>query len=99
MKYFWMSWYQPFDETEDYKPLTYPPNTAILGWWCSGRTETGATICAWVKANCEEKAKEAIRQDWPEAEDWRFCDEKEKPTNSSRFPVSDWMIERFKGAE
>jgi hypothetical protein len=82
---YWLSWHQP---TGDYRPLTYPPNEAILGWWCSGYTnfrrtlvkggeETGADIavlCALVQADDEDAAKAAIVKDWPEAAtaEWRF---------------------------
>jgi hypothetical protein len=96
MSRFWVSWYQP---TEDYRPLTYPPNNHILGWWCSGHAEVGSTICAAIEAENEEAAREAVLKDWPEAfdvEDWRFINEKPndwKP--GDRFSLSDWMIERF----
>lgn len=93
---FWMRWIQP---TEDYRPLTCPPNTAILGWWCSGYdSKDNAFICAAVEAEDEDKAWEAVRKDWPEADDssGAFCESKEddfKP--GDRFPIDGWMIERF----
>ena len=91
-KTFWVSWHQP---TEDYRPLKYPPNPKILGWWCSGERGDGcAIIIAMVKAGRESEAKGHIEKDWPEAEDYRFCDEKEDLFVSSRFPLNDWMIER-----
>jgi hypothetical protein len=47
---YWISWVQP---TNDYRPLAYPPHEAILGWWCSGYAEDGATLCAMVTAESE----------------------------------------------
>lgn len=91
---FWLSWVQP---TEDHRPLTYPPNEAIIGWWCSGYTpEDHATICALVEAVDEEGAKLAVLKDWPEAGEWRFCEQfglSWQPND--RFPLSDWMQERI----
>ena len=37
---FWMSW---IVKEEDYRPLTFPPNEAILGWWNTGTTSTSAS--------------------------------------------------------
>jgi len=93
MKYQWISWHQP---TEDYRPLTFPPNKAIIGWWCSGYHSDGTSIlCALVKAGNADAAKAAVLQDWPEAEVWRFCVEKEDAMLSDRFPFTDWMLERL----
>ena len=89
MKRFWISWRQP---TEDYRPLTDPPHPQVLGWWCSGHT----TLCAAVEANSEVEARMYVRIAWPEASEWRFCEE--KPADfvpGDRFPLSDWMRERF----
>ena len=93
-KCFWISWFQP---TEDHRPLTYPPNEKIVCWWCTGtRVEDNAsTLVAFVIGNSEEEAKAAILKDWPEAEEWRFCQEKENKDLSDRFPLSDWMKERM----
>ncbi len=94
LKYYWVSWYQP---TEDYRPLSYPPNESILGWWCIGsRIDDGAfTLCALVKAMNADNAKQNIIKEWPEAIEWRFCDQRKTLMLSNRFPLSDWMIERF----
>jgi hypothetical protein len=94
MKRFWMSWFQP---TEDHRPLTYPPNAGILGWWCSGQREDGAwTLCALVQARWELPAKIAVRKDWPEATEWRFVREVASDFSpGDRFPLSDWMKERM----
>lgn len=91
---FWLSWYQP---TEDHRPLEYPPNDAVLGWWCSGsRCSDGAkTIVAMVREETEDAAKKAIKKDWPEATEWRFCNTVENTTMNDRFPLSDWMVQRM----
>jgi len=94
MKY-WISWVQT---SEDYRPLTAPPNGGIWGWWCSGETGEGdAILCAWVQADSKEEAEDVIYQDWPEAKEveWRFFNSKPigwKP--SDRFPLSKWMRNR-----
>jgi hypothetical protein len=94
---FWISWHQP---TEDHRPLTYPPNTSVLGWWCSGSDEKDRwTLCALVRAGTEADAQAAVLTDWPEAEDWRFCNE--VGTNfqpGDRFPLSEWMKTRIEAA-
>ena len=91
---FWLSWVQP---TEDYRPLTYPPNAAILGWWCSGYDNGDrATLGALVEARSERDAKRAVHQDWPEATGWRFVEE--RPSDwlpGDRFPLDPWMQERL----
>ena len=98
---FWVSW---VCEEEDYRPLAYPPNPRILGWWCSGEDANGNTVlCAAVEARDEEAARDAIYADWPEAErttdtiGWRIFGEIETPDwrPGDRFPLSDWMISRF----
>lgn len=96
MKRYWMSWYQT---TDDYRPLTYPPNGAILGWWCTGHrnSDDAATIVALVGADNEGAAKDAIKRDWSEASEWRICREfAPDETLGDRFPVNnDWMKERI----
>lgn len=97
MKRFWISWYQP---SEDYRPLTYPPNAAVIGWWRTGDAETMSGITAYslvalIEARSARAARSSVRKDWPEAACWRFCDE--KPSGwlpNDRFPLSDWMRER-----
>ena len=90
--YQWISWHQP---TDDYRPLTYPPNPAILGWWCSGYTDDAATLCALVQAPDEAIAQAAVLKDWPEAERWRFCEPRETTSLGDRFKPTEWMIERM----
>lgn len=90
---FWLSWHQP---GEDFRPLAYPPNAAILGWWLSGRDANDvATLCALVTAEDETAAKQAVRIDWPEAERWRFCNQvADDFLPGDRFPLKPWMKER-----
>jgi hypothetical protein len=108
-KLWWLSWDQT---TSDERPLTFPPNEAILGWWNSGSrcSDDAHTICAFVQAETEEEAKAAVKKDWPEAEEWRFCGETSvKPGDrfplketsvkpGDRFPLKDWMKPRFAAA-
>lgn len=93
-KRFWLSWYQP---TDDYRPLTDPPHPQVLGWWCSGYDSTGQPIiCACVEAVSEDDAKTYVGISWPEATSWRFIEERDAAwTPNDRFPLSDWMKERF----
>ena len=94
MGLFWCSWVQ---KTKDYRPVTYPPNAAIIGWWCSGSDCDGwAILCAWVQADSEDEAYKAVKSDWPEIQEWRFCEQKSKYEASSRFSTAGnaWMQER-----
>jgi len=102
----WISWIQP---TDDHRPLNYPPkNPHVLGWWCTGECDDGATLCAVVDIpselltaegtllDLEEAAKLAIQLDWPEASTWRFIEE--RPSDwipNDRFPQSPWMKDRL----
>lgn len=92
---YWASWIQRKD---DYRPLTYPPNEAILGWWCTGYDNEGwPIICALVEAADEEAAAEAVKKDWPEWVEWRFLDAT-KPDylpSRDRFPRVGFMLERM----
>lgn len=95
MKYFWMRWYQP---GEDYRPLSFPPNESILGWWCSGRRgdeDNTAILVALVKASDEAAAVKAVAVDWPEHQ-LDFCQELEPYPLSDRFPIpaDSWMAKR-----
>jgi len=97
MQRFWVSWVQ---RTEDYRPVNYPPNRRILGWWCSGSdSDENAVLCAVVEANNESEVRDAVYTDWPElAEnpDWRFMEEKSDTfVPNDRFPISGWMTSRF----
>jgi hypothetical protein len=93
MRLYWISWWQP---TADVRPVRSPPNSAVLGWWCTGeRGDGAASLCALVRAKDEYWARAAILIDWGEARDWRFCEPREDTELSDRFPLSDWMIERM----
>lgn len=99
MMRWWMSFYFAGD---DHRPLTYPPNKAILGWWCSGYGPSDeAALCILVSANSEDEAKAAIAKDWPEAatvSEWRFCEPRPDGwVPNDRFPPSTWMAERMAG--
>ena len=109
MQRFWVSWVQP---GEDHRPLGYPPNDQILGWWCSGYdSEDNAMLCACVVGEGEtvgdqmRHATAAIEKEWPEAtaaeqneNGWRFFEQREANWQpNDRFPLSDWMGERFNG--
>lgn len=97
---FWASWLQP---TEDYRAVTFPPNEAIIGYWCSGygsdKDDCAVPIlCAVIDAENEEAARTAVLKDWPAWKEWRFIEERNpdfKP--GDRFPIdeSEWMQERF----
>lgn len=94
MNLYWVSWYQP---TDDERPLRFPPNDAVLGWWNSGmRLDDNAhTLCAWVSAQDEDAAKAAVKQEWPEAAEWRFCEKREHISYGGRFQPTHWMIPRM----
>lgn len=93
---------------EDYRPLTYPPNDRILGWWCSGYTpsqfddddEEYAVLCLAIDAADEAGAVDAVLEDWPAFSDngceWRFLEERpDEWRPGDRFPLAPWMTERF----
>jgi len=99
MTRFWLSW---TERALDYRPLTYPPNAAILGWWKSGESEDGrAILCAVVESKHEKAAWAAIRKDWPGKKESRFCENRGPfySMKSDRFPLSDWMVERMEVTE
>lgn len=96
-KRFWISWYQ---KTEDYRPLVYPPQKGIIGWWCSGTrlSDGSSTLVALVEVENEDNIPELLKPHWKDEErsDFRFVEEVDmdwKPNN--RFPLSDWMKERI----
>lgn len=98
----WVSWWE---KSEDYRPMHFPPNLNVLGWWCSGERRGGgktreASICAVVEADSEKMAKAAINRDWPGDKKWRFCTEKTPDYQpSDRFPLQEWMRVRFEGKQ
>lgn len=97
MKRFWISWYQ---KTEDPRPIHFPPSQGILGWWSSGvrNSDDAHTISCVVDAKNEKEAMLEISKDWPEEErEHRFCKERENDFQpGDRFPLSEWMRDRFK---
>lgn len=93
MSYYWISWVQPGD---DVRPLHYPPGQGVLGWWSTGYIQGGQTLCAMVRAANEQEAKGVVAGDWPEANEWRFCEHRETPEVAGRFPLKDWMLVRMK---
>lgn len=90
MARFWISWYQP---TDDYRPVYDPAKESEpLGhaYWCSGQrcSDDAWTMCAMVDAEDESAAEEVIQKYWPEAKEWRFCEEKPASwTPGDRFPM------------
>lgn len=95
MTRYWVSWNS---SEADYRPLTYPPPPAILGWWCSGEGDTYHTLCAVVAAKSKAEAKRAIAGSWPETKGgkWRFFDEVEPDwIPGERFVKKKWMLARF----
>lgn len=93
MSLYWISWYQP---TKDFRPMSYPPNKNILGWWKTGESHLRESILvAMVNAISVNDAKKIIRKDWPEVTTWQFIDEKTSLDLSDRFPLTEWMTERF----
>lgn len=91
---FWVSWVQP---TEDHRPLTYPPNESILGWWCTGYdSNENSTLVALVAAENEHEVGEAVAKDWPEWEEWRWIRKVGFDfVLSDRLPISNWMRSRI----
>ena len=97
-KRFWLSW-EEHDSPGDSRPITDPPNSAILAWWESGfaSDESYATMVALVRAKDERAAWAAVRKDWPtkRARVIRFCNEVDSDWRpSDRFPLRGWALKR-----
>lgn len=95
MTLFWVSWIQP---TEDFRPLTDPPNDNVLGWWCSGySSDESPILCAAVTGRNEVDTAKHIRKSWPELKDWRFCEPRPRDwTPGDRFLITKaWERKRF----
>ena len=91
---FWISW---FVAEEDHRPLTYPPNAAVLGWWCTGYDASDhAILCGLIEAKTEAAAKTAVKKDWPGIA-FRFVQQLSGSglPLSDRFPLADWMRDRL----
>jgi hypothetical protein len=87
IKRYWISWREPLDETEDYRPLKWPLPEAIPAYWCSGYGDDFATLCAVVDARSEAEAMNIVGQHW-QPSGWRFVEERspEWRPSSDRFP-------------
>lgn len=99
MTRYWISWSQP---GEDYRPLRFPPDEKIIGWWATGFSFNTTSLCAFVVANNDEEAANSILKDWPEATQngWRFFETKDPEfVPNDRFPLSEWMQERLEKLE
>lgn len=90
IKRFWISWYQP---TDDWRPVYDPAmESEPFGhrYWCSGQRcgDDAWTVCAIVEASDAHTARCAVQKYWPEAFEWRFCEEKAMDwTPGDRFPI------------
>lgn len=110
MPRFWISWYEPLDDTEDYRPRKWPLAPAIVAYWCTGhsvslrKTKNGnedafydsASLCAIIDAENEPAAKQAVEdQGWSPAT-WRFCDQVSTThwPEPTRFPVPNYATAR-----
>jgi len=91
MKRFWISWYQPVGESGDWRPIyNSKKESEPFGnkYWLSGETGDGkaVTICAVVDARSQTEAEKLVKKFWPDAGDWRFCEEHPLPwTPGDRF--------------
>lgn len=97
MNYFWISWYET---SEDHRPINFPPNESVLGWWCSGYRchDNAATLVAHVQSESEEKAQMVVMKDWPGDKEWRFCNLTDCKPPGDRFPPSEWSKSRYEKA-
>jgi hypothetical protein len=74
---FWIGWYEPVDEAEDPRPLTWPLPNGVQYWISGWRGDmSAATMVAVVDAATEEAAKKLIESLW-KPDGWRFCEEQE----------------------
>lgn len=90
---FWLSWQEPTDSNNDYRPISFPVNERIKHWWCSGTGDNYATLCAVVDVKEDEDegdARDAVLQTWTwDGEEWRFIEKvaDDWMPNAGRFPV------------
>lgn len=105
LKQFWCSWREV---TKDYRPITFPPNDNVLGWWMTGEecgppdfVRQAVNICAFILGKDEDDVRASIKKDWPEFDgEFRFIDQyKLGSLPGNRFLMDDWMRERFKNLE
>jgi hypothetical protein len=89
MQRWWISWVEPVDESEDYRPRNWPLPPSIPAYWCSGWDggSRAAMLCAVVDAETPEQAMDEIRAYWNPRE-WRFCEPRDEGwrPQSDRFP-------------
>lgn len=96
----WISWYQP---GKDCRPLTWPPPSPILAYWCTGGAIDGpATLVALVRAPSADHARAAVIDPgaWPDAGDERFCDRRSiEPGPRFPRPTDPEIADRWPWAE
>jgi hypothetical protein len=89
MNNYWISWYGTGAGFELHSPWW------ITGYRLSDDEDDGATICAAIKANSEDEAKQKIidAHDKPVSIEWRFIEERPKNWSpfATRFLRSPWM--------
>ena len=83
---FWLSWWEPIGDDEDWRPLTVPTHASgIVGYWGSGfriinedeeNEAAQESVCVVIDAPNEKAAQAVIGQFWRPAE-WRFCEGRE----------------------
>lgn len=82
--------------TDDYRPLYVPPRPHVLGWWCSGYTDTQSVICAVVELDNISDIDKVLNDLWIGSPNESLVVDfiEEKASNwvpSERFPLSSWM--------
>lgn len=97
---FWVGWQF---KGADWRPIHFPPNEGILGWWKTGEAGCGeptiSTLVGWVEAETEEAAVALVSEEWDvdlRGGDLRFVEQKQKVVTSDRFPTKDWMVGRLR---
>lgn len=97
---FWVGWQF---KGADWRPIHFPPNEGILGWWKTGEAACGeptiSTLVGWVEAETEEAAVALVSEEWDvdlRGGDLRFVEQKQKVVTSDRFPTKDWMVGRLR---
>ncbi len=98
---FKFSWNEPDTGDGDFRPIHYPPNANVLGWWVTGYGRDYATLVAFVLATSTEEAEDILEKDWPGKKQVRYGEVVSDVSKEvdGRFPLSDWMIPRFKAYE
>lgn len=69
----------------------WPLPDAWLGVWQSGTMgDSGVLMVAWVEAESEADVYRVVREQFPDAEAWRFVGERNDPPRGGRFPKPNW---------